>query len=147
MLRRGFALRQRMTDRLHEPGQVIAGSSITHSDAAEPLFFSGDLHRRGACLSTWTSRAGLGLAAIRAAAETGAAEERDLRMRDGIDRRIADPVSVPVLSLLHYFPDLRCGSHFPGAVRGCLHRAAIRCLHCDPGIPPPAFGGTDLGLE
>src|SRR6478672_9608804 len=68
-------------------------------------------------------------------------------MRDRIDRRIADPVSIAVLSLLHHFSDLRRRSDFSGAVRGRLHRFALRRVRRDSHFSPPAFGRTRLGLE
>src|SRR3954467_12990219 len=68
-------------------------------------------------------------------------------MRDGVDRRIADPVPVAVLPLLHHFSDLRRGSDFPGAVRGGVHWPALRRVHRDPCVSAFAFGRTCLGVE
>src|SRR3954466_14127024 len=68
-------------------------------------------------------------------------------MRDGIDRRIADPIPIAILSLLHHFPDLRRGSNFPGAVRSGVHGAAVRRLRCNPRFSAASFGRAGLGVE
>src|SRR4051812_13545259 len=68
-------------------------------------------------------------------------------MRNGVDRRIADPVPIAVLSLLHHFSDLRRGGGLLGAVRGRVQWAAVRRVHRDSCVPASAFGGTRLGLE
>src|SRR6476619_5900179 len=68
-------------------------------------------------------------------------------MRNRIDRRIADPVPIAVLSLLHHFPDLRRGGDLPGPVRGRIHGTALRRIHRDPCFPAFAFGRTRLGVE
>src|SRR5205814_9433998 len=110
--------------------------------------FLPDYFRRGrARFPADATGAGLDLATISTAAETGAAEERDLRMRRRIDRRSAGPIPIAVLFVLHHFPHFRRGSGVSGAVRGGIHRIAVRRLHRDPGFSLVASRGTRLGVE
>src|ERR1041385_3245651 len=68
-------------------------------------------------------------------------------MRCGIARARPGAVSIAVLSLLHHFSDLRRRSDFPGAVRGRVHRAALRRVHRDPGFSSAPARRARLGLE
>src|SRR5215210_353558 len=68
-------------------------------------------------------------------------------MRGRIAGRSPGPVPVPILSLLHHFPDLRCGGDFSGAICGGVHWVVGRGVHCDPGFSAASPGRTRLGLE
>ena len=83
---------------------------------------------------------------ILSTAEAGGSEKRDLRMRRRIDRRSANPIPVPVLSLRDHFSDLRRGSDFSRAVRGRVHRFADRRVHRDSRVPAFVDRRTGLGV-
>src|ERR1043166_7906056 len=68
-------------------------------------------------------------------------------MRDRIARPGAGAVPIAVLFVLHHFPDLRRGSDFPGAVRGRVHRAAVRRVRRDPRFSVVVARRPGLGLE
>src|SRR3954467_10739733 len=68
-------------------------------------------------------------------------------MRHGIARPGPGPVPIAVLSLLHHLSDLRRGSDFPGAVRGRVHRIAVRCIRRDSRFPAVVARRPRLGLE
>src|SRR3954470_9471219 len=68
-------------------------------------------------------------------------------MRHGIARTGAGAVPIAVLPLLHHLPDLRRGGGLPGAVRGRVHRSAVRGVHRDPRFSAVVARRTRLGLE
>ena len=79
--------------------------------------------------------------------EARCGQECDLRVRRRIGGRRAGAVSIAVLSLLHYFFDLRRRGGFSGAIRRRLHRFADRRLYRDPGFSAFADRRTGLGME